>query len=79
MESMGTGAGYRCRKCSYKNKNLTKEKKIYQRKISTGLYIPPPRAQRHLTKPLKRYGKEKRLKHPRVFPYWYSKFVSLED
>ncbi len=30
-----------------------------ERPIGTGLFMPPPRAQRHLSKPEVRYGKEK--------------------
>jgi len=29
------------------------------RDVRPGLYLPPPRSQRHLTKPLRRYGLEK--------------------
>jgi tRNA(Ile2)-agmatinylcytidine synthase len=32
---------------------------LQERRIRTGLYIPTPKAHRHLTKPLQRYGIEK--------------------
>lgn len=60
MESMGRGKGYRCRKCSHRDRGLSKEAVQAERSLAPGLYLPPPRAHRHLTKPLVRYGKEKK-------------------
>ena len=60
MESMGRGKGFRCRRCRYRDEALTKMEVEKPRGVSPGLYLPPPRAQRHLTKPLRRYGREKR-------------------
>lgn len=59
MESMGRDQGYRCRKCRYRGPRLTKRAVDAPRELALGLYLPPPRAQRHLTKPLVRYGREK--------------------
>ncbi len=58
-ESMGRGQGYRCRRCGRRHRGLTKRVVEVDRGLVPGLYLPPPRAQRHLTKPLERYGKEK--------------------
>lgn len=59
MESAGKNKGVRCAKCAFRSSTirpvLTKE----ERGLAPGLYIPPPRAQRHLTKPGSRYGMEK--------------------
>jgi len=71
MESMGRDAGYRCRKCRYRDSELEKTKIIHERQIRPGLYIPPPRAQRHLTKPLERYGKEKYKSPKKMFYPWH--------
>ena len=57
MESAGKGQGYRCEKC--KTKQPSKIWEETPRALKPGLYIPPPRAQRHLTKPITRYGLEK--------------------
>jgi len=59
-KSMGKGKGYRCEKCG-KRLPVTarKEEHTIPRNIIEALYIPPPRAQRHLTKPYSRYGREK--------------------
>jgi tRNA(Ile2)-agmatinylcytidine synthase len=59
-ESMGRGKGFRCRKCGFKDGRLRKRAIETERRLETGLHVPPPRAQRHLTKPLVRYGREKR-------------------
>jgi tRNA(Ile2)-agmatinylcytidine synthase len=58
MKSMGSGKGFECKKCKTK---ITDPKKVpaeAPRDLKAGLHIPPPRAHRHLTKPLCRYEKE---------------------
>jgi tRNA(Ile2)-agmatinylcytidine synthase len=59
MESAGKNQGFRCKKCKVHLKDGEKIKVKIDREIKEGLYLPPPRAHRHLTKPLIRYGKEK--------------------
>lgn len=59
MESMGRDKGFRCRRCGYKDGRLRKKAVEEERRLEPGLHIPPPRAQRHLAKPLVRYGREK--------------------
>lgn len=56
MKSEGRGKGYQCRRCGRKESVNALDG---ERKISVGNYLPPPKAMRHLTKPLKRYGHEK--------------------
>jgi tRNA(Ile2)-agmatinylcytidine synthase len=56
MKSEGKGKGYQCRRCGRKELTNVLDG---ERKISVGNYLPPPKAMRHLTKPLKRYGHEK--------------------
>ena len=59
-KSMGRGKGYQCDKCRLKlPPNTPKEVTVKPRSIAETLYIPPPRAHRHLTKPYTRYGREK--------------------
>ena len=60
MESMGRGKGFRCRRCGFRGREMEKKEVERERLLEPGLHIPPPRAQRHLTKPKGRYGKEKR-------------------
>jgi tRNA(Ile2)-agmatinylcytidine synthase len=60
LESMGKGKGFRCEKCGLKYGELGKVEVKIKREIRRGLYITSPRSQRHLTKPFRRYGLEKR-------------------
>ena len=50
-ESMGQGQGLRCKKCGQRNENASKIQVQEQRQLRTTIYIPPPRARRHLTMP----------------------------
>ena len=59
MESMGRGKGYRCRSCSFRGADMEKRTVEAERQVGEGLFMPPPRAQRHLSKPKVRYGREK--------------------
>ncbi len=59
MESMGRNKGFRCRKCDYRDSRAERVPTTIPRKLSLGLYITPPGANRHLTKPMSRYGFEK--------------------
>lgn len=60
LKSMGRDKGFRCEKCGLRFPNLTKVAIHVKRDLKKGLYVSPPRSQRHLTKPLVRYGMEKR-------------------
>ena len=59
MKSEGKNKGYQCDMCKHKDHNAKKMLVLQERRIKTGLYIPTPKAHRHLTKPLQRYGIEK--------------------
>ena len=59
MKSEGKNKGYQCDRCKHKDRNTKKILVSQERTIKTGLYIPTPKAHRHLTKPLQRYGIEK--------------------
>ena len=54
MKSAGTGKGFKCAKCGYRDREGTKTEKDIERKVIAGLYLPPLSAQRHLTRPLSR-------------------------
>ena len=57
LTSKGKGQGFKCKKCK---KSFSDAKPIINRQdreLLPGIYLPPPSAQRHLTKPLCRYGK----------------------
>jgi len=59
-KSMGRGKGFECKKCGFHGRNLEKIVMEKKRELKLGLYITSPRSQRHLTKPLSRYGQEKK-------------------
>jgi len=73
LESMGKGQGFRCKKCGAKFKQAQKVEIVEPRKLKTGLYITATRSQRHLTKPLRRYGLEKNgLEAQPMISEWHS-------
>ena len=73
LESMGKGQGFRCKKCRARFKEAQKVEISEPRKLKTGLYITSTRSQRHLTKPLSRYGLEKNcVKAHSMISDWHS-------
>jgi tRNA(Ile2)-agmatinylcytidine synthase len=50
-ESMGKGQGFRCRKCGARLPRTSAVRKIAPRNITKGIYLPPFRANRHLSRP----------------------------
>jgi tRNA(Ile2)-agmatinylcytidine synthase len=74
MSSMGRAQGYRCEKCRYKSKQLTKTQMAQERALENRLYITSLHSQRHLTKPLSRYGMEKKPDQSffEMIPDWHS-------
>jgi tRNA(Ile2)-agmatinylcytidine synthase len=73
LKSMGKNQGFRCEKCGAEYSNLTKKETALQRTLNAGLYVTSPRSQRHLTKPLMRYGLEKRCYEPKpMIECWHA-------
>jgi len=62
LKSMGKDKGFRCEKCGSRYANIGKVEVKMKREVKRGLYITSTRSQRHLTKPFRRYGMEKRGK-----------------
>jgi len=60
MKSMGKRKGFRCERCGFRDSQGAKLKFMAKRELNKGLYVASARSQRHLTKPLMRYGMEKR-------------------
>lgn len=56
MKSAGKGQGYRCKRC--RTLASSKIHSEIRRELEEKVYLPPPRAHRHLTKPEVRYGRE---------------------
>jgi tRNA(Ile2)-agmatinylcytidine synthase len=59
LGSMGRNKGFRCKKCRVRFDGARKVDVAVDRSLRMGLYITSTRSQRHLTKPLRRYGLEK--------------------
>jgi tRNA(Ile2)-agmatinylcytidine synthase len=75
LKSMGKNQGFRCEKCGGRFADLKKKETVVSRAVKAGLYVTSTRSQRHLTKPLRRYGQEKRgLKHEPMIAQWHSAF-----
>jgi tRNA(Ile2)-agmatinylcytidine synthase len=68
MESMGSGQGFRCSNCGFRSSEVAKQIVEIKRGLEDKLYVTSPRSQRHLTKPLSRYGLENK--------HWSGKMVS---
>ncbi len=66
MKSEGTGKGFECRGCGAKSVARSKSIERSERRLVPGIYLPSPGSQRHLTKPLFRYGNELSTVHPLV-------------
>lgn len=64
LKSMGRNKGFRCEKCGSRYADLKKTETEAKRNIRKSLYITSTRSQRHLTKPFRRYGMEK--KHAKI-------------
>lgn len=61
MKSEGKGKGFQCKRCKQREPPTMQKVQIkLPRKIKLELYVPLPKAHRHLTKPLQRYGLEKK-------------------
>jgi len=71
MESMGREKGFRCRRCGLRDGRLRKLVVEVERQLELGLYVPPQKAQRHLTKPLARYGREKEYIPGELYELWH--------
>lgn len=72
MKSMGTNKGFRCEKCGFRSAELKKIAVEEDRDVEEGLYVTAPRSQRHLTKPLCRYGLEKRGRPEALIREWHN-------
>jgi len=71
MKSMGTGKGFRCKKCGFRSSQLGKVAVKGKRELRRGIYVTSPRSQRHLTKPSCRYGREKLGAPRRMIRDWH--------
>ncbi len=71
MASQGRGQGFRCDSCGFEDRAAEKIRVEKSRTVRTGFYLPPPRAQRHLTKPLQRYLLSRRTVTTGLIERWF--------
>jgi len=71
MKSMGREKGFRCDRCGFRSSELKKVAVKGRRNFKRGLYVTSPGSQRHLTKPLCRYGREKSDAPKRMIKGWH--------
>jgi len=71
MKSMGANKGFRCEKCGFRGRKLEKVSLEVKRDLKRRLYVTSPRSQRHLTKPLSRYGLEKKSWPKKMILGWH--------
>jgi tRNA(Ile2)-agmatinylcytidine synthase len=76
LKSDGKSKGYKCEVCGLKERSAQKVVVEVARDIKEGLYVPTPKAHRHLTKPLQRYGMEKKRYDQVLNSHWYCKLAS---
>jgi tRNA(Ile2)-agmatinylcytidine synthase len=72
LKSMGKDQGFRCEKCGTRDRDIGKVAVDVKRELEVGLYVTSTRSQRHLTKPLVRYGQEKQSATEGMIEEWHS-------
>lgn len=70
-KSEGRGKGFQCRRCGARFGEDAVRTVARSRSLVPGVYLPPPGAQRHLTKPLVRYGRELHGKRSPLVDGWF--------
>ena len=70
LKSQGKNQPFRCVHCKIVYPEATKTLEKINRNILTKLYLPPLGSQRHLTKPLHRYGLEKQFYNNIICKNW---------
>ncbi len=72
MKSAGSQKGFKCVKCGFRDPNGEKLETVIEREITQGLYLPPPRAQRHLTRPVERLTRDNSQNQVRLVEKWHN-------
>ena len=72
MTSDGYVNGFKCGSCKTRSRRV--QFRVSRRMLKRGLYLPHPSAQRHLSKPLQRHGREKDREPARPSGMWFEIF-----
>ena len=71
MKSAGKDKGYKCVSCGFKDPDAKKIESEIVRDLKEGLYLPPPSAQRHLTRPYSRQRKHNEGIPKKLLSQWH--------
>ncbi|MFQ5831166.1 MAG: DUF1743 domain-containing protein [Candidatus Thorarchaeota archaeon] len=71
MKSAGKDKGYKCFNCGFKDPKAKRTETPVKRKLRETVYLPPPRAQRHLTRPLVRMNRRNQGVPDRLIAEWH--------
>ncbi len=72
MKSAGKEKGFKCIKCGFKDPQAKKIEIPVERQLKVGRYLPPPRAQRHLTRPKDRMDRRNKGIPNSLVDEWYN-------
>ena len=72
MKSAGKNKGFKCVKCGYRDREGKKIETIIDREVSSGVYLPPLSAQRHLTRPHSRLNRNNTSVPVEMIKDWHS-------
>ncbi|MBD3404910.1 MAG: DUF1743 domain-containing protein [Candidatus Lokiarchaeota archaeon] len=78
LKSAGRNKGYKCTKCGFKSSELEKIQTLEERTLAPKLYLPPPRAQRHLTRPYSRINHDNSDREIPLASEWHSNQLKEE-
>ena len=71
MTSAGRGKGFKCRRCGFRDPKASKVKVPVDRDLREEVIVPPPRAFKHLMKPIEREGREKSRRPSSLISKWH--------
>ena len=71
MKSAGKEKGFKCIKCGFKDPQAKKTEIPVERQLKAGRYLPPPRAQRHLTRPKDRMDRRNEGMSSSLIDKWH--------
>lgn len=71
MKSAGKDKGYKCFNCGFKDPKAKRNETLVKRRLREKVYLPPSRAQRHLTRPLARMTRRNQGVPVRLIDEWH--------
>ncbi|NWF95301.1 MAG: DUF1743 domain-containing protein [Candidatus Thorarchaeota archaeon] len=78
MKSAGRAKGYKCEHCGHRSREMSKQEVELARTLTPGLYLPPTRAQRHLTRPERRLYSTNAGRRQTLISVWHGRRTDTE-